>query len=132
YADLPADPDFAFGQGGSYARFDYRNLRFDPVTFTLQIEVENKSPMAGVETVQVYIHDCVASVMRPVKQLVAFQRVGLAAGEAKTVSIAVDPNELALITQDEKRVIEPGEFKLMVGHSSRDEDLLAVTFQYGD
>lgn len=132
YADLPADPDFAFGQGGSYTCFDYRNLRFDPVTFTLQIEVENKGPMAGVETVQVYIHDCVASVMRPVKQLIAFQRVGLAAGEAKTVSIAVDPNELALITQDEKRVIEPGEFKLMVGHSSRDEELLAVTFQYGD
>ena len=76
-------------------------------------------------------HDCVASVMRPVKQLVAFQRVTLAAGETKDVCITIDPSELALITEDEKRVIEPGEFTLMVGHSSKAEDLLSLTFQLG-
>ena len=96
-----------------------------------QVEVENTGHTSGVETVQVYVHDCVASVMRPVKQLVAFQRVALAAGETKDVCITIDPSELALITEDEKRVIEPGEFTLIVEHSSKAEDLLSLTFQLG-
>ena len=131
YVDMPVEPDFAFGQGCGYASFAYRHLRFDPKTMVAQVEVENTGHTSGVETVQVYAHDCVASVMRPVKQLVAFQRVALAAGETKDVCITIDPSELALITEDEKRVIEPGEFTLMVGHSSKAEDLLSLTFQLG-
>ena len=131
YADLPTTPAFAFGEGGSYTTFVYNNLRIDPQTLLVQVDVANTGTVSGVETVQVYVHDCVASVMRPVKQLIAFQKVELNAGETQTVRIAVDPDELALVTPDEQRVIEPGAFTLMVGHSSREEDLLSLTFQYG-
>ena len=131
YADLSATPAFTFGEGMGYTRFAYNHLRFDAKTLQLQVEVTNTGTIAGVETVQVYVQDCIATVMTPVKQLVAFQRLALAAGATGSVNIAIDPDELALVTPEEKRVIEPGEFKLMVGHSSQEEDLLSVMFQYG-
>ncbi len=128
YVDFPAGPVYSFGEGMGYAPFAYGNLRFDPETFLAQVDVTNAGGVPGTEVVQVYMHDVVASVIRPVKQLIAFTRVDLAPGETKTVAIQLKRMDFSLVNRDEQRVVEPGEFVLMVGHSSKDEDLLKLNF----
>jgi beta-glucosidase len=85
--------------------------------------------MDGTQIVQVYFRDEVSSVMTPVKRLIAFKRVCLSAGETKRVLIQLEREDFSLVTADEKRVVEPGEFTLMVGFSSKHEDLLTVSFR---
>ena len=128
YMDLPATPVYAFGEGMGYAAFTYANLRFDAESLIARVDVTNQGDMAGTEVVQVYMHDLAASVIRPVKQLIAFTRVELQPGETQTVTIPLRRMDFSLINRDEQRVVEPGEFDLMVGHSSRDEDLLRLRF----
>ncbi len=128
YMDIPAEPVYAFGEGMGYAPFTYANLTFDPATFVATVDVTNAGDMAGREVVQVYMHDEVASVIRPVKQLIAFAHAELAPGETKTVTIQLKKEDFSLINRDEQRVVEPGAFTLMVGHSSKDADLLKTTF----
>ncbi len=128
YMDLPATPVYAFGEGMGYAAFTYANLRFDAENLIARADVTNQGDMAGTEVVQVYMHDLAASVIRPVKQLIAFTRVELQPGETQTVTIPLRRMDFSLINRDEQRVVEPGEFDLMVGHSSRDEDLLRLRF----
>ena len=70
-----------------------------------------------------YIRDLVSSVTRPVKELKGFERVSLAPGETKTVALDITTESLAFYDIDMKYVVEPGEFEIMVGNSSRDEDL---------
>ena len=84
--------------------------------------------MAGIEVVQVYMHDVIASVIRPVKQLIAFTRVELQPGETKTVSIQLKKEDFQLVNREEKYVVEPGEFELFIGHSSKRTDLKKLTF----
>ena len=84
--------------------------------------------MDGTETVQVYFNDCVSSVLTPIKQLIAFQRVALKAGETRRISFALTKEDFSLVTPDERRVTEEGSFLLMVGSSSRDEELLKTEF----
>lgn len=126
YCDLPAEPLFAFGEGMSYATFAFENLTFDKDTFKVQVDVTNTGDREGVETVQVYVHDVVSSVMTVGKKLVAFDKVTLAAGEKKTVSISLQKDDFALINVNCETVVEPGEFVVMAGKSSKDEDLLKV------
>ena len=126
YCDLPAEPLFAFGEGMSYTTFAYENLTFDKDTYTVQVEVTNTGDREGVETVQVYINDVVSSVMTVGKKLVAFDKVTLAPGEKKTVSITLQKEDFALINANCETVVEPGEFVVMAGTSSKDEDLLKV------
>ena len=128
YMDLPAEPVYAFGEGMGYAPFAYAGLRFDPQTLLAQVDVTNTGSIPGTEVVQVYMHDLAASVIRPVKQLIAFTRVTLQPGETQTVAIQLKRDDFSLINRDEQRVVEPGDFDLMVGHSSRDCDLLKVRF----
>ncbi len=128
YVDFPAEPLYAFGEGMGYAPFTCANLRFDPETFLAQVDVTNAGDVPGTEVVQVYMHDVAASVIRPVKQLIAFTRVDLAPGETKTVAIQLKQMDFSLINRDEQRVVEPGEFVLMAGHSSKDADLLKLNF----
>ena len=73
-----------------------------------------------------YIRDKVSSVTRPVKELKGFERITLAPGETKTVSLEITPEHLAFYNIDMKYVVEPGEFEIMVGNSSRDQDLQKV------
>ena len=129
YMDMPRTPVYAFGEGIGYAPFTYANLRFDPETLLATVDVTNTGDVAGDEVVQVYMHDVVASVIRPVKQLIAFTRVTLQPGEMKTVSIQLKLNDFSLVNREEKRVVEPGKFELFVGHSSKDEDLLKTEFR---
>ncbi len=126
YCDLPAEPLFAFGEGMSYTTFAFENLTFDKDTYKVQVEVTNTGDREGVETVQVYIHDVVSSVMTVGKKLVAFDKVNLAPGEKKTVSITLQEEDFALINANCEKVVEPGEFVVMAGKSSKDEDLLKV------
>jgi len=126
YCDLPAEPLFAFGEGMSYTTFAFENLTFDKDTFKVQVDVTNTGDREGVETVQVYVHDVVSSVMTVGKKLVAFDKVTLAAGEKKTVSITLQKDDFALINANCEKVVEPGEFVVMAGKSSKDEDLLKV------
>ena len=76
-----------------------------------------------------YIRDKVSSVTRPVKELKGFQRITLAPGETKTIALEITPEHLAFYNIDMKYVVEPGEFEIMVGNSSRDQDLQRVTLR---
>ena len=90
------------------------------------VDVTNTGKRAGSEVVQMYIRDCVSSVTRPVKELKGFQKVWLEPGETKTVALDITPESLAFYDVNMKYVVEPGEFEIMVGNSSRDADLQKV------
>jgi beta-glucosidase len=80
----------------------------------------------GNEVVQIYIRDKVSSVTRPVKELKGFRRITLAPGQTETVSLDITPEHLAFYNIEMKYVVEPGEFEIMVGNSSRDQDLQKI------
>lgn len=128
YVDQPEAPLFAFGEGIDYTAYQHSHLAFDPETLHLSVDVTNTGAIDGIETVQVYFRDVVASIMTPVKQLIAFEKVALAAGETKTVSIQLSKEDFSLVNAQEERVVEPGRFVVMVGHSSKDADLLKYEF----
>jgi len=129
YCDLAAGPLYAFGEGMGYSPFVYSELTFDKESFKASVKVTNVGEIAGTETVQVYFNDVVSSVLTPVKQLIAFRQVALAPGESAVVEFALKREDFSLINRKEERVTEPGEFELMIGHSSRDEDLLRTAFR---
>jgi beta-glucosidase len=129
------DPLFAFGHGLSYTTFKYANLRVShdktgpQGQATVTVDVTNTGTMAGDEIVQMYIRDDVSSVTRPVKELKGFARIHLAPGETKTVQLPIKPDKLSFLNEDMKRVVEPGTFSIMVGPSSRSEQLLTVKLE---
>lgn len=135
YVDMPPEPLFAFGYGLSYTTFACSNLQVlterlstgEPVR--AQVDVENAGERAGTETVQLYVNDVYSSVSTPAKELKAFRRVKLQPGETKTVLLTVPCERLALVNADLETVVEPGEFEVMVGSSSRDQDLLKGKFE---
>lgn len=93
-------------------------------------KLRNTGKYAGDEVVQLYLHDELASVARPVKELKAFQRVSLLAGEEKEVKFDITPEMLTMLNRELKPVIEPGKFRLMIGSSSVDirlRELFEVT-----
>ena len=124
-------PLYPFGYGLSYTDFTFGAPSVSAASIaggqgvTVRVPVTNSGAMAGDEVVQVYLRDEVSSVTRPVKELVGFQRVTLAPGETKNVDIVVEPRSFMLWNRDMERVIEPGEFTIMVGPNS--EDLQSVT-----
>lgn len=129
YCDLPKDPLFTFGEGLSYTTFAYDNLTFDADTLTATVEVTNTGDRAGLETVQVYFRDMVSSVLTPLRQLIAFTQVALAPQETKKVEFKLNKMDFSLINRKEERVVEPGTFQLLVGHSAKEEDLLTIQFE---
>ena len=126
YMDLPGQPLFPFGCGLSYTSFEYEGLAIRPavikrdgtakVTFT----VRNTGDVAGEEVVQLYIRDLVASIAQPVMALKGFKRISLEPGESKEVCFDLTPEHLSMLNADMERVVEPGDFKIMIGGSSRD------------
>jgi beta-glucosidase len=126
YLDSTGEPLFPFGHGLSYSEFRYSDLTITPATIgpggtaRVTLKVENVGPVAGAEVVQLYLHDPVASVARPVLALEGFRKVFLAPGATATVEFELGPKELALIDEAMKETVEPGEFHVYVGASSRD------------
>jgi beta-glucosidase len=125
-------PLFAFGFGLSYTKFNFKNIRLAKRKITragatqVFVDVTNTGKRAGTEVVQLYIRDCVSSVTRPVKELKGFAKISLSAGETKTVTLDITPESLAFWDVKMKCVVESGEFKILVGSSSRDVDLQKV------
>lgn len=118
YLDVTNDPLYPFGYGLSYTTFDYSNI-----TLTgriASITVSNTGQREAVEVVQLYIHDILASVSRPVKELKGFQRISLKAGESKTVTFEITDDMLKFYNYNLQHVLEPGEFEIMIGPNSRD------------
>jgi len=124
YTDLPVTPLFPFGHGLSYTTFSYRDLRLSAPRITpagtlrASVTVTNTGSREGAEVVQLYVHDEVASVTRPVRALAGFRRVSLKPGEARTVEFQLTAKELGLYNKDMKFVVEPGKFRVFVGGSS--------------
>lgn len=118
------NPLWKFGYGLSYTKFGYSNLKLssdkmkESDELTVTVDVKNEGKIAGKEVVQLYLTDLYGSVTRPNKQIKGFQKIYLNPGETKTVSFKINKNHLSFIGQDNKRIIEPGEFKITVGNES--------------
>ncbi|BCL17344.1 exo-beta-d-1,3/1,6-glucosidase [Micromonospora sagamiensis] len=134
YADLTQRPAFAFGEGLSYTTVEYADLRVLTPTVTARdtlrarVEVRNTGRRPVRETVQVYVSDTVTSVTWAEKELKGYRQVSLAPGEARTVELSLPVASCTLVDARGGRVVEPGAFDLLVGASSRDEDLLRAGF----
>ena len=124
YLDIPNTPLYPFGFGLSYTTFAYRDLkvanaRLRPAdTLVVSVTVANTGSRAGTDVAQLYVHDAVGSVTRPLRQLEGFQRVELAPGATKTVEFRVPVQQLGLWNQAMRYVVEPGTFHVYVGSSS--------------
>ncbi len=124
YLDVPWTPLYPFGHGLSYTSFDYGALELSAPTMrpqdslTIGVNVTNTGRSAGDEVVQLYLHDEVGSVTRPVKELHGFRRVHLGAGERRLVSFTIGIQDLAFHDATLTRVAEPGSFTVFVGGSS--------------
>ena len=133
YLDVPVAPLFNFGHGLSYTQFRLSGLqksaeRISPDgTLTVSVEVENTGKYAGDEVVQLYISDVASSVTRPLKELKGFQRITLQPGEKKRVEFKLRSNHLGFYNRSMRFVVEPGEFKIMIGPNS--VDVIESTFQ---
>lgn len=123
---------YSFGHGLSYTQFSYSNLRIDPAVITTQenasisFDVSNTGNRAGDEVVQLYVHDRISSVTTYEKNLRGFERIPLQPGETKRVEMTLTPEDLSLLNLSMQRVVEPGEFDLMVGAGSEDIRLRTV------
>jgi beta-glucosidase len=124
YLDLGYKPEFPFGFGLSYTTFAYSNLKIskDNVklgdTFEISIDVKNTGERGGTEVVQLYVHDVVGDVVRPVRELKGFQRVAIGPGDTKHVSFTISTDDLAFHNHEMKLVTEPGEFRVGIGGNS--------------
>jgi beta-glucosidase-like glycosyl hydrolase len=123
---LDAAPLYPFGYGGSYTSFEVGDLRISGTEvptdgeFAVSVRVRNTGPRDGEEVVQLYLHDVVAQVARPVKQLAGFARVGLAPGQGVDVTFRVHADRTAYTNRALERIVEPGDIEVMVGTSSAD------------
>ena len=138
YADLTQDPAFAFGEGLSYTTFEYGEPTVTNVpesgafgetdTVHAEITLTNTGDRKGTEVVQLYIGDIVTSYSWTDRELKAFQRVKLEPGESKTIAFDIPVSDCTIVDSQARRIVEPGEFEVLIGHSSRREDLKRTTF----
>lgn len=138
YADLTQNPAFAFGEGLSYTTFEYGEPTVTNVpesgmfaetdTVHAEITLINTGDRKGAEVVQLYIGDIVTSYSWTDRELKAFQRVELEPGESKTIAFDIPVSDCTIVDSEANRIVEPGEFEVLIGHSSRREDLKRTTF----
>ena len=124
YVFSSPEPLFAFGHGLSYTTFEYSDLKIDnnasAKTVKVSVNVRNTGSRDGKEVVQLYVNDRVSSVTTPQKMLKGFDKIELKTGEQKTVTFDLPYDELALWNASMQRVVEPGEFAVMIGRSAED------------
>jgi beta-glucosidase len=126
YVDLEPTPLYPFGHGLSYTRFSYANLRLSAEninatdSIAVSVDVKNTGARAGTEVVQLYVRDVISSVSRPVQELRGFARVTLQPGQVQTCTFQLSPDDLALYDKELRWVVEPGEFRILLGASSED------------
>jgi len=124
YREVPNEPLYPFGYGLSYSTFDYGPVKLRPATLPwngsirVSARITNTSARAGEEVVQLYVHDRVASLTRPVRELKGFRKVALAAGESADVSFTLTRGDLEFVGQDSRWLAEPGAFDVWVAPSS--------------
>lgn len=134
YLDVSNEPVYPFGFGLSYTNFSYSDLKLSSTslkgnqTLTASVTVTNTGKQDGKEVVQLYIRDLIGSVTRPVKELKGFQKIDLKAGETKTVSFSITPNDLKFYNYDLKYDWEAGDFQVMIGGNSRDVKMGTVNW----
>jgi beta-glucosidase len=135
YNNLSGLPLYPFGYGLSYTSFQYSNMKLlkqqvkSNETTTVKCTITNTGKRPGDEVVQLYIRDLLASVARPVLELKGFQRIHLKPGESKQVSFQITPEMLQMLNDKMETVVEPGDFRIMIGSSSRElwlKDTLSV------
>ena len=125
YIDSPNTPLYPFGFGLSYTTFKLSNMQLSQTriskngTITVSVDLENTGKRDGAEVVQVYIHDLVASMSRPVKELKGFQKVFLKAGEKRNVKIPIKISDLGFYNAQMRYIVEEGQFRVMVGTDSQ-------------
>jgi beta-glucosidase len=133
YLDVRNDALYPFGYGLSYTTFTYSDIRLSSKEMSRDgsikavVTVTNTGNMDGDEIVQLYIHDKVASISRPVRELKGFKRIHLKAGESKEVNFDITPDLLKFYDGNLKEVLEPGQFDLMIGTSSRNNKTTLFT-----
>ena len=137
YATGTTAPLYAFGYGLSYTTFRYSRPRLSTSAISVgdsarvSVDVTNTGTIDAEEVVQLYIRDDYSSATRPVKELKGFERIALKAGETKTVTFLITPESLSYYDAAMKYGVEPGTFTLMVGSSSRKEDLQSLRLTVG-
>ncbi|WP_221407840.1 glycoside hydrolase family 3 N-terminal domain-containing protein [Reichenbachiella faecimaris] len=135
YIDSPSKPLWHFGYGLSYTQFEFSDLQLSASEIapedqvSIAVTITNTGDQAGDEIAQLYIRDEVSSVTRPVKELKGYQRISLAPQESKQVVFELVADDLAFYDIDMNYVVEQGSFKIMVGASSADEDLLTTNLE---
>jgi len=134
YLDVPNTPLFPFGYGLSYTAFSYGNISVSKTSakgnekITASITVTNTGKYDGEEVVQLYIRDVVGSIARPLKELKGFQKINLKAGESKTVSFNISPDDLKFYNYDLEYDWESGDFEIMIGGNSKDVKAVKVNW----
>ena len=134
YATGDSSPLYEFGYGLSYTTFEYGDVELSSATMapdgqlTASVSLTNTGGVAGTEVVQLYLRDKVSSATRPVKELKDFRRVTLAPGESARVEFTLTPDKLAYYDAKMHYGVEPGDFEVMIGSSSRDKDLRRAVF----
>jgi beta-glucosidase len=134
YLDVPNTPLFPFGYGLSYTSFSYGNISISSnspkgnETISASITVTNTGKFDGEEVVQLYIRDVVGSITRPLSELKGFQKISLKAGESKTISFSISPEELKFYNYSLKYDWEAGEFQIMIGGNSSDVKMAKVSW----
>lgn len=132
YMDSPTEALYPFGFGLSYTTFKYSNLKVDKTqmpgkgTIEVSVDVTNTGTLMGEEVTQLYLHDVVASVSRPVKELKGFEKISLRAGEVKQVKFDIGLKDLKYYNKGMKWDADAGEFEVFIGGNSR--DLLQTSF----
>ncbi len=125
YTDLPNSPRYPFGYGLSYTAFEYGKIELSADTMSFggsiqaKVTIKNTGSYVGEEVVQLYIQDVAASLVRPVRELKAFEKIKLAPGEVKEVVFKISERDLAFYQEDLRYAAEPGKFNLFIGGNAQ-------------